>query len=126
MTAIDRGVIIGGGATRRTGGVLAAVAATAEFYRRRRWHGEAEIRMAYLDTLHTTQRTLLERPAMSLIDRLDAKFGRFAVPNLTVFLIAGQVLTYVASCRPAPLGRRRVRKHRCSCRTRCLPANGGG
>jgi hypothetical protein len=41
---------------------------------------------------------------MSWIDRLDAKFGRYAVPNLTVFLIAGQVLTYLASAAPAPLG----------------------
>ena len=34
--------------------------------------------------------------AMSLISRLNAKFGRFAVPNLTVILIAGQVFLYVA------------------------------
>lgn len=32
---------------------------------------------------------------MSLLSRLDAKFGRFAVPNLTLIFIAGQVLVYV-------------------------------
>ena len=37
----------------RTGGELAAAAATTDFFRRRRWHGEAEIRMAYLNTFHT-------------------------------------------------------------------------
>src|SRR5437868_10703687 len=36
------------------------------------------------------------RHAMSILSRLDAKFGRFAVPNLTVVLIIGQVLAYVA------------------------------
>jgi hypothetical protein len=35
------------------------------------------------------------RHAMSILSRLDAKFGRFAVPNLTVVLIVGQVLAYV-------------------------------
>jgi hypothetical protein len=33
---------------------------------------------------------------MSLLSRLEPKLRRFAVPNLTVILIAGQVLTYVA------------------------------
>jgi len=37
---------------------------------------------------------------MSWIDRLDAKFGRFAVPNVTVLLIAGQVLAFVANSLP--------------------------
>jgi hypothetical protein len=32
---------------------------------------------------------------MSLLSRLDAKFGRYAVPNLTVIVIAGQVLVYL-------------------------------
>jgi len=32
---------------------------------------------------------------MKLLDRLELKFGRFAVPNLTVYLIAGQVILYV-------------------------------
>jgi len=32
---------------------------------------------------------------MSLFTRLEAKLGRYAVPNLTVILIAGQVLVYV-------------------------------
>lgn len=33
---------------------------------------------------------------MSILSRLDAKFGRYAVPNLTVIIIIGQVLMYVA------------------------------
>jgi hypothetical protein len=33
---------------------------------------------------------------MPLISKLDARFGRYAVPNLTVVLIAGQVFLYVA------------------------------
>jgi hypothetical protein len=33
---------------------------------------------------------------MSIISRLDAKLGRFAIPNLTVILIVGQVFIYVA------------------------------
>ena len=33
---------------------------------------------------------------MSLISKLNARFGRFAVPNLTVVLIAGQVFLYLA------------------------------
>jgi hypothetical protein len=32
---------------------------------------------------------------MALIDRLEKKLGRYAVPNVTVFLIAGQSLFYV-------------------------------
>lgn len=31
---------------------------------------------------------------MSLLHRLERKFGRLAIPNITVFLIAGQVLLY--------------------------------
>jgi hypothetical protein len=34
---------------------------------------------------------------MSLLSRLQSKFGRFAVPNVTVILIFGQVLLYAAS-----------------------------
>src|SRR5262245_36542156 len=34
---------------------------------------------------------------MSLLSKLNAKFGRYGVPNLTVILIIGQVFTYVAS-----------------------------
>ena len=41
--------------------------------------------------------------AMSLVSRLESKFGRFAVPNLTVILIVGQVFLYVAR-HFAPLG----------------------
>jgi hypothetical protein len=45
-------------------------------------------------------------PTMKWIDQLDAKFGRYSVPNLTVFLIAGQVIAYFVSAMPvggAPL-----------------------
>ena len=31
-----------------------------------------------------------------VIDKLEGRFGRFAIPNVTLFLIAGQVLTFVA------------------------------
>jgi hypothetical protein len=34
---------------------------------------------------------------MSLLSKLNAKFGRYGIPNLTVILIVGQVFTYVAS-----------------------------
>lgn len=43
---------------------------------------------------------------MRWIDHLEAKFGRWAVPNVTAILIAGQVLTYLASSAPEPLGPR--------------------
>ena len=33
---------------------------------------------------------------MLLLSRMESKFGRFAVPNVTVFLIVGQVFLYVA------------------------------
>jgi hypothetical protein len=42
---------------------------------------------------------------MSWIDRLEAKYGRYAVPNLTVFLIVGQVLAYLANSAPGAAGR---------------------
>jgi hypothetical protein len=38
---------------------------------------------------------------MSLLSRLESKFRRFAIPNLTVILIAGQILMFVASSAPA-------------------------
>jgi hypothetical protein len=34
---------------------------------------------------------------MSLLSKLNGKFGRYGIPNLTVILIIGQVFTYVAS-----------------------------
>ncbi len=34
---------------------------------------------------------------MSLLSKLNAKFGRYGIPNLTVILIVGQVFLYVAS-----------------------------
>src|SRR5262245_40353758 len=44
---------------------------------------------------------------MSFLSRLESKLGRYAVPNLTLFLIAGQVLVYVAQ-RMGPPGARPV------------------
>jgi hypothetical protein len=42
---------------------------------------------------------------MSILSRLNAKFGRYAVPNVTVILIIGQVLMYVAhQLNPGPPG----------------------
>ena len=41
---------------------------------------------------------------MRWINRLDAKFGRFAVPNLTLVLIAGQALAFVADYTPKANG----------------------
>jgi hypothetical protein len=42
---------------------------------------------------------------MSLLSRLQRKFGRFAIPNLTVILIAGQVLVYLAGFAAVAPGR---------------------
>jgi hypothetical protein len=41
---------------------------------------------------------------MSLLSRLNARFGRFAIPNLTLLLIVGQVFLYVAQQIMAPQG----------------------
>jgi hypothetical protein len=41
---------------------------------------------------------------MSLLSRLNSKFGRFAIPNLTLLLIVGQVFLYVAQLLTAPQG----------------------
>jgi hypothetical protein len=42
---------------------------------------------------------------MSLFSKLNARFGRFAVPNLTLILIGGQVFLYLASrINPAQAG----------------------
>ena len=41
---------------------------------------------------------------MSFLSRLESKLARYAVPNLTMFLIAGQVVAYVASRMPGPAG----------------------
>jgi hypothetical protein len=32
---------------------------------------------------------------MSVLDKLDRRFGRYALPNLTIYLIAGQTIMYV-------------------------------
>jgi hypothetical protein len=39
---------------------------------------------------------------MSLLSRLESKLGRYAVPNLTLFLIAGQVMVYLAQMMTPP------------------------
>jgi hypothetical protein len=41
---------------------------------------------------------------MTLLDRLNRKFGRFGIPNLTLFLIIGQILLYVVNNLPAGQG----------------------
>src|SRR6476659_2927587 len=41
---------------------------------------------------------------MSFLARLEPKFGRFAVPNLTAVIIAGQVMMFVANAMPATAG----------------------
>lgn len=38
---------------------------------------------------------VVRRPTMSVISRLESRFGRFAVPNLTLILVVGQVFLYV-------------------------------
>ncbi len=63
---------------------------------------------------------------MKWIDRLEAKFGRYAVPNLTVFLIVGQALAYLASAAPRVHGAAPLVANIRSCPTRCSPASGGG
>jgi len=45
---------------------------------------------------------------MSLLSRLESKFGRYAIPNLTVFLIAGQVLAFLADSAPRAPGQASV------------------
>src|SRR3989338_2429606 len=32
---------------------------------------------------------------MSILDKLEKKFGRFSIPNLTYYLIGGQALVYI-------------------------------
>jgi len=41
---------------------------------------------------------------MTILARLERRFGRFAIPNLTAFIIAGQVVLYVANALPAGQG----------------------
>jgi hypothetical protein len=42
---------------------------------------------------------------MSLISRLESKFGRYAPPNVTLVLVAGQVICYLAGRLPLNDGR---------------------
>jgi hypothetical protein len=58
-------------------------------------------------------RPLARRPAhptlaMSLVSRLERRFGRFAIPNLTIVLIAGQAALYLASLLPQGVDLSRV------------------
>jgi hypothetical protein len=46
--------------------------------------------------------------AMSLVSRLERRFGRFAIPNLTVFLIAGQACLYLAALMPQGVSLERI------------------
>jgi hypothetical protein len=41
---------------------------------------------------------------MTLLDRLNRRFGRFAIPNVTLLLIAGQVVLYVLAKMPGGNG----------------------
>jgi hypothetical protein len=41
---------------------------------------------------------------MTILARLERRFGRFAIPNLTAFIIAGQVVLYMANAFPAGQG----------------------
>jgi hypothetical protein len=45
---------------------------------------------------------------LTLLDRLQRRFGRFAIPNLTLILIAGQAALYVASYLPQGVALERV------------------
>ncbi len=45
---------------------------------------------------------------MSLLSRLERRFGRFAIPNLTVVLIVGQACLYVASFLPQGIALDRI------------------
>jgi hypothetical protein len=45
---------------------------------------------------------------MSLVSRLERRFGRFAVPNLIIVLIAGQAALYVASMLPEGINLERI------------------
>ena len=35
---------------------------------------------------------------MSFLDRMDRKFGRYAIPNLSAIIVIGQILTYALFC----------------------------
>ena len=48
---------------------------------------------------------------MSLLARLESRFGRWAIPNITVILIAGQVLLYFLQMSGAGRGEELVKIH---------------
>jgi membrane-associated protease RseP (regulator of RpoE activity) len=45
---------------------------------------------------------------LTMLDRLERRFGRFAIPNLTMILIAGQAVLYVASFLPQGISLDRI------------------
>src|SRR5687768_16764729 len=45
---------------------------------------------------------------LTLLDRLERRLGRFAIPNLTLLLIAGQVALYVAWFLPQGISLDRI------------------
>jgi hypothetical protein len=45
---------------------------------------------------------------LTLLDRLNRRFGRLAIPNLTVLLIAGQALLYIAARLPQGISLYRI------------------
>ncbi|MBA3483562.1 MAG: hypothetical protein H0T51_17280, partial [Pirellulales bacterium] len=45
---------------------------------------------------------------LTLLDRLQRRFGWFAIPNVTIFLMAGQAALYVASLLPQGVSLDRV------------------
>lgn len=45
---------------------------------------------------------------LTLLDRLERRFGRYAIPNLTLLLIAGQAALYLASLLPQGVALDRV------------------
>ena len=97
MTAMEP-VIIGGA---RWSGQAAQWSGAARGLLR---HGEVSRVHGILGRFRTfCGHSLSGRPCRGLI-ACNARFGRFAVPNLTVFLIAGQVLAFVANMSPAAEG----------------------
>jgi hypothetical protein len=45
---------------------------------------------------------------MSLMSRLERRFGRWAIPNLTLILIAGQAALYIANRMPGGIQLNRI------------------
>jgi hypothetical protein len=45
---------------------------------------------------------------LTLLDRMERRFGRFAIPNLTVILVAGQAMLYVLAYLPQGISLDRI------------------